>query len=67
MTEKTFAPVNSSWIEGARYDPTARVLTVKLKSGKEYTHHDLPAEKHAAFMESASPGRYYSEKIKNNH
>lgn len=67
MADKEFAPLNSSMLEGVHYDPDTRVLTAKYRNGATYTHHDIPAEKHAALMEAASPGSYFNAKIRDNH
>lgn len=49
------------------YDPNSRTMTVRFKNGLLYRYDDVPIEKHAAFTESASPGRYFNERIKPNH
>lgn len=62
-----FTPITSSLIDGHRYDPNTRVLTVRLKNGLKYAHDDVPIEKHTAMVENASPGGYWNRKIKANH
>lgn len=60
-------PINSSTFSHHHYDPNSRVMTVRFKSGRTYQYDDVPIEKHATFTESASPGRYFNERIKPNH
>lgn len=61
------APIDSSMFSYHHYDPNSRVMTVRFKNGLLYQYDDVPIEKHAAFTESASPGRYFNERIKPTH
>ena len=63
------APIKSSMFSGHHYDPQTRQMTVQFKDkeGKPGAVHqidDVPMEKHEAFTGSASPGRYFNERIK---
>jgi hypothetical protein len=61
-------PIESSMISHHAYDPNSRKLTVKYKkTGDVYEYDDVPMDKHATFTESASPGKYFNDKIKPNH
>lgn len=60
-------PIESSLFDGYQYDPDSRDLTLHFKNGGVYRYADVSADKVAAFAESASPGRFYSAKIKANH
>lgn len=60
-------PIKSSMFDGHHYDPNTRVMTVQFKNGAVHQFEDVGIEKHTAFTESASPGRYFNERIKGNH
>lgn len=60
-------PIESSMFTGHHYDPTSRRLTVQFKNGSVHQYEDVPAEKHEAFTGNQSPGRYFNDRIKNNH
>lgn len=60
-------PMDSSAIDASHYDPATRRLTIRFKStGKVFEYDDVDAAKAEAFMGSASPGRFYNEKIKHH-
>jgi hypothetical protein len=61
------APIESSMFDAHHYDPNSRKMTVRFKNGLLYEYDDVGIDKHAAFTESASPGRFFNDKIKNNH
>ncbi len=63
----SFTPIKSSMFSAQHYDPNSRVLTVQFKNGAVHQYDDVPADKHFAFVGAASPGRYFNDKIKNNH
>jgi hypothetical protein len=54
-------------ISGQHYDPNSRVLTVKFRNGAVHQYDDVGADKHDAFIGSASPGKFFNAKIKDNH
>lgn len=60
-------PIKSSMFTGHHYDPDSRVMTVQFTNGAVHQYDDVPIDKHATFTESASPGRFFNEKIKPNH
>jgi hypothetical protein len=49
---------------GHHYDPNTRTMTVQFKNGSIHAYDDVPMEKHEAFTGSASPGKYFNERIK---
>jgi hypothetical protein len=57
-------PMNSSVFSAHHYDPATNRLTVRFKTGKVWQYEDVPLEKAVAFEGSASPGRYFSDRIK---
>ena len=57
-------PIKSSMFTGHHYDPNTRQMTVQFKNGAVHTFDDVPMEKHEAFTGSASPGKYFNERIK---
>ena len=52
---------------GFAYDPDERHLTLYYHSGAAHVYKDVPAEKVASLRESASTGRYFSERIRGNY
>ena len=60
-------PIESSMFDAHHYDPNTRKMTVRFKNGLLYEYDDVPAEKHEAFTGNASPGKFFNDKIKNNH
>lgn len=64
---KVFTPIESTMLEGFHHDPDSRVLTVKYRNGATYQHDDVGAEKVEALQGAASPGRFFNDKIRNNH
>ena len=61
------APIESSMFSHHAYDPNTRKMTVRFKNGLLYEYDDVGIDKHAAFTESASPGKFFNDKIKPNH
>ena len=60
-------PIESSMLSGHHYDPDTRKMTVTFKNGAVHQYDDVPADKFEAFVGSASPGRFFNDKIKINH
>ena len=56
-------PINSSVVSAAGYDSDTRELTVQLRSGVEYTYHDVPQEIYNGLMQSNSRGAYFVREI----
>lgn len=68
MTDKPqLTPIKSSMFSHHAYDPNARKMTVQYKNAGVYEADDVPIEKHQAFTENQSPGRYFNERLKANH
>lgn len=59
--------VQSSTIRSIGYDPEEQTLHVSFKSGGDYVYHDVPPEKHEAFMLSGSKGIFLHQNIKGQH
>ena len=59
--------VESSVFSQAGYDPQARTLTVRFKSGKTFRYRDVQLERGEAFMGAASKGSYFASQIKPHH
>ncbi len=62
-----FTPVKSSMMTGHHYDPNTRALTVQFTGGSVYRYDDVSADKVATLAESASPGSFFTSKIKGLH
>lgn len=64
---KDLTPIESSMFSHHGYDPDNRKMTVRYKNGAVWEYDDVGIDKHATFTGSASPGKYFNDKIKNNH
>lgn len=62
--QPNLTPMKSSVFDGHTYNPATSKLTVRFNSGKTWEYDDVPMEKATAFAGAASPGRYFSDKIK---
>lgn len=60
-------PVTSSAIDGFHHDPQTSRLTVRFKSGAHYEYDGVPLEKVQAMSEAASPGGFFSAKIRDRY
>lgn len=59
-----FLPVRSSNVHAVAYDLATKLLAVRFSSFECYHYFDVPPERHAALMESASPGKYFGAQIR---
>lgn len=55
---------NSSQVESFRYDPAARVLSVKFKTGGECHYDGVPQDVVDGFKKAESAGKFLSSNIK---
>ena len=55
---------NSSQVDSFRYDPAARVLSVKFKTGGEYHYDGVPQDVVDGFKKAESAGKFLSSSIK---
>lgn len=62
-----WVPINSSFIEALAYHELARVLEIKLKSGRRYTFMDVPKNIYEAFLASPSKGTFFNTIVKQNY
>ena len=61
------APLNPSTnVRDSHYDEDTGVLHVRFHNGNEYEYHDVPAEKHQAFLEADSAGGFVHEHLKSH-
>lgn len=58
------SPITSSMMTEAGYDPDSRTLVVRMKNGAAYQYDEVPADVGTAFLGNASPGSFFSKKIK---
>lgn len=63
----TMQPVESSGIAAVGYDPATNDLHINWKSGSASVHHNVPPEKHAAFLASDSKGKFFHAQIRAQH
>lgn len=61
------SPIDSSMFAAHHYDLASRVMTLRYKSGAVWHYDGVSAEKNAAFLGSASKGRYFNDHIKGVH
>jgi hypothetical protein len=60
--------LNSSAIRRVSYDPSSGRFDVTFRqSGLTYTHHHLPADVFAEFMDASSKGGFYSRRIRGRY
>lgn len=59
-----FLPVRSSNVQAVAYDLATKLLAVRFSSFECYHYFDVPPERHAALMESGSPGKYFGAQIR---
>lgn len=57
-------PVKSSNIEGAHYDEASKTLTVKFKSGGQYSYGGVVKEHYDGLLKAESPGGYLHKNIR---
>lgn len=62
-----FQPITSSMFEGYHYDAENRELTMKYKNGAVHTYEDVDQGKVSTMVESASPGKFFNDRIKGLH
>ncbi|MCF7838819.1 MAG: KTSC domain-containing protein [Candidatus Marinimicrobia bacterium] len=63
-TEAAFVPVESSVLDGAKYDAAEQRMTLRFKSGSEYVYDQVPAAVYQSLIAAESPGAYYNAHIK---
>jgi hypothetical protein len=65
---KDLLPIASSNLDGAKYDPTSKTLTVKFKSGGVYEYADVPSDIYdnfaATFQTKDSSGKFFLKHVK---
>lgn len=67
MVLKEFTYVDSSNLQGVRYDPETQVLGVQFKSGSTYEYDDVPIEEYEGLMAASSKGSYFNSNIKDGY
>lgn len=60
-------PLTSSALSGFHHDPDTRALTVKFNNGTTWLYENVPHEKVEAFSGAASPGRFFSSRIRDQY
>ena len=66
MRRPALTPIQSSLFDAYHYDPVTSKLTLRFHSGESYVYNDVPMEKASTFAAHSSPGRYYTEHIRDN-
>ena len=59
--------LNSSNLDGSRYDSAKKRLEVKFKSGGHYGYKDVPAVKARGLHRAKSSGKYFHKHIKGTY
>jgi len=60
-------PVISSNVSAWKYDPRAKTLTVRFKSGREYRFGQVPQDVAEGLGTAGSAGKYFNAAIKNSY
>ncbi len=65
-------PIESTMLSGMHHDPQTQTLTVQYRGkdgapGPIWQHDGVGAEKAHSLQNSASPGRYFNDKIRDVH
>jgi len=58
---------DSEAIQEAIYDPDTKSLTIEFVTGGQYIYDDVSRQRFAAFKNSASKGRYFVHRIRENY
>jgi KTSC domain len=58
-------PVHSSAISSVGYDPESRTLEVEFSSGSVYDYFGVTSRLFESFLESASKGKFFAQRIRN--
>jgi hypothetical protein len=59
-----FTKIDSGHLDGARYDPMSRRMTIRFQNGYHYEVHDMSQEDYQAFMSADSQGEHYHSVLK---
>lgn len=63
-----YQPVNSSFIQGAQYNPETKTMRVKFASGKEYVYEGVPSDTYGEFEKTFqtkdSSGKFLNSRLK---
>lgn len=59
--------VSSSSIDEYAYHHETKIMRIKFKNGKTYDYHDVPIEKHHAFVLAPSKGSFVNKHIVGLH
>lgn len=59
--------LNSSMLQGARYDPVNNELHVQFKNGAKYAYPGVSFGEFEELVHSSSPGSYFHNNIKSSY
>lgn len=62
-----FTPVDSTVLKGYKYDAAAQEFTAITQNGQTYTHGEVTPDQVADFEKADSPGRAWTQVIRNNN
>jgi hypothetical protein len=62
-----FTPHESGHIDGSKYDPVSRKMTIRFQNGYEYVAHGVPQQTYQDFLDASSQGEHYHSVIKLQH
>lgn len=60
-------PIKSSMMSAYAYDPASRDMHIQFRNGDVWHYRDVPMDKAEAFSGAASPGLFFTDKIRGNH
>jgi hypothetical protein len=58
-------PVDSSAITSLGYDPESRTLEIEFRSGSVYDYFGVTAGLFESFLDAASKGKFYAQRVRN--
>jgi len=59
--------VDSSFIQTLSYNKDFKILTIRMKNGKEYVYENVSPKRFKELMSADSKGKYFNEYIKPNY
>lgn len=62
-----FTPISSGHLDGAKYNSTDRVMTVRFRNGWHYNVHGVPPEAYQEFLDAPSHGSHWHNHITQNY
>ena len=62
-----YTKLSSGHLDGAKFDPVQRRMTVRFQNGYCYEVHGISADSYQAFIEAPSQGEHWHANIKDHY